>query len=398
MRRSNVNTSHGADFRYRRRPWFFHTRFDEESTEYGESTTDVTRLGVDGMYYKDFANGGTFSVDGAFNPSRYETSTGLEGETEDARVGNLLDFGRWRLSSNVSWNQDAQRGNLDRRDIESDQLLWWEQFTAHLPFNLRAELGYRWQDSENRLPLRDGSTRIYDSQTQDLDFDLIHKLYLSLESTYSFRYGDQTSSGGESASTSHGLNFNYSKEIPARSRIIANLGGSRTDSREQGPGQRRRGRAPGDAGARLVRAGAAEHRPRQRARHPALAAAAERAHRARRGGALHPDAGGRRAGADGLRPAAAVRGARDLRDPRLLSSSTTAATSLTTDTLSHSASVELFDQLLTPYYSYSELRSRTTSGYYGGGGPRLDDIHRGPASSAGASSGSWPSTRTSTGR
>jgi hypothetical protein len=366
VRRTNVNTSYGADFRYRRKPWFFHTRFDEESTEYGESTTDVTRLGVDGMYYKDLANGGTFSVDAAFNPSRYETSTGLEGESDDARVGNLLDFGRWRLSSNVSWNQDAQRGTTDRRDIESDQFLWWEQLTAYLPYHLRAELGYRWQDSENRLPLPDGGTRIYDSRTQDLDFDLIHKLYLSLESTYSFRYGDQTSSAGESASTSHGLNFNYSKEIPARSRIIANLGGARTDFESKGQVsvvEEGHPATPVPGSFVLARQNIDRATVRVTLRSPLppneLIELVERVHYT-----LTPAGAGLELMVFALPPQFVVPGTYEIRVSYVLDDG---SYELTTDTLSHSVSVELFDQLLTPYYSYSELRSRTKSGYYGGG-------------------------------
>lgn len=365
VHRENVNTSYGADFRYRRKPWFFHSRYDEETTEYGDESTDVSRLGLDGMFYRQWGAGYVFSADAAYNPSKFETSAGLEGDSDDARIGNLLDFGRYRLSSNLTWNRYAQRGVLDRRDIESDQLFWWEQFTAYLPWNLRAEAAYRWQDSENRLPLRDGGTSVYDSTSQYVDFDLIHRLYQSLESTYSFRFADQDSSAGGSSSTSHGLNFNYTKAIP-RGRVTANLGGTRTDLDNKGrlsvveeghPAQ------PVPGSFVLARQNIDRATIRVTLRSPLppndLVELVERVHYT-----LAPAGAGLELTVFALPPQFAVPGTYEIRVSYVLDDGNY---ELTTDTLSHGVSVELFDQLLTPYYSWSQIRSRTKSGYYGGG-------------------------------
>ena len=138
-RRNSINTSYGADFRYRKRPYFFHSRYSEESVDSEETRTDVSRLGIDGQYYKDFAGGRIFSVDAAFNPSRFESSYGVSGETSEARAGSLVDLGRYRLDSSVTWSRHSQ-GIDSRDDLESEQLAWYERFTALLPHHLRAEL------------------------------------------------------------------------------------------------------------------------------------------------------------------------------------------------------------------------------------------------------------------
>ena len=363
-RRNSINTSYGADFRYRKRPYFFHSRYSEESVDSEETRTDVSRLGIDGQYYKDFAGGRIFSVDAAFNPSRFESSYGVSGETSEARAGSLVDLGRYRLDSSVTWTRNSQ-GTDSRDDLESEQLAWYERFTALLPHHLRAELAYRYLDSETTLPAGAAGRRRFSTESRYLDLDLIHQLYRSLQTTYSARLADQSSPGGESSSVGHSLSFNYTKEIPG-GRLIANLGGSRVESENRGrldvveeghPATQ----IPGSFV--LARQNIERGSLRVSLRSPLppneMIELTEGVHYA-----LAEVGAGLELTVYSLPPQFVVPGTYEIRVSYVLAGGNF---ELRMDTVTHGASLELFDQRLTPYYSYSELRSRVLSGQYGGG-------------------------------
>ena len=204
--------------------------------------------------------------------------------------------GRWRLSSNVSRNQDAQRATLRPARLSRATS---SSGGSSSPPSCRATCARSSSIAGRRartgFPAADGGTRVYDSQTQDLDGDLIHQLYESLESAPTpFRYGDADLARPASrASTSHELNFNYTRRSRAAAGCIANLGRLADRLREHGPASTWSSEGhPAIAGPRLVRAGAGRTSTAPTVRvflrspvSPIELIAA------RRGGALHPDAG-----------------------------------------------------------------------------------------------------------
>ncbi len=232
-RENSVATDHGADFRYRNKPYFVHARFSDETLASEALSSQVQRLGLDGEYFKEYEDGDHLSVTAAFNPSRFDRSTGLEGTSREALAGNLLDFGRYRLSSNLSANRLEQEDRYSGR-FESEQFSWLERFDVELPMNFTGELYYRHQENENRFPdLIPGQSRALSNRSRDLSAMLSHQLYDSLTSSYTFTRDEQDSIGGDSSSTSHQLAFSYDKTIP-RGRLLLGTSFGRNDLESSG--------------------------------------------------------------------------------------------------------------------------------------------------------------------
>ncbi len=230
-RENSVATTEGADFRYRKKPYFLHARYSDETLTSSTLSSGVQRLGLDGEYFKQYEGGDYFSVTAAFNPSRFDRSTGLEGTTREALLGNLLAFGRYRLSSNLSstrLEQDDQRRNR----FESEQFIWRERFDVELPLDFRGELDFRHQENDSRYPdAAPGQARELSNLTRDFAAVLSHQLFDSLTSSYTFNRSTQESIFGESSASAHQLAFSYDKEIP-RGRLLlgSSFGRSELDS------------------------------------------------------------------------------------------------------------------------------------------------------------------------
>ena len=233
VRDNSIATTQGADFRYRRKPYFLHARYSDDSLTSGELRSNIERLALNGEYFKQYEGGDYLSVTAAFNPSRFDRSTGLEGTSLEAMAGNLLAFGRYRLDSNLSATRLEQE-DLRSDRFESDQLIWQERFNVELPWNFSGELYYRQQESENRFPstLPQASTSL-SNLSRDLSALLSHQLYESLTSSYTFTRSEQDSAGGGSDSTAHQLAFSYDKTIP-RGRLLLGTTLGRTEVASSG--------------------------------------------------------------------------------------------------------------------------------------------------------------------
>ena len=232
-RENSVATSQGADFRYRRKPYFLHARYSDDDLTNGELSSNVRRLGLNGEYFKQFEDGDHLSVTAAYNPSRFARSTGLDGTSREALAGNLLAFGRYRLDSRLSSTTLEQDDHRSRR-FESDQFLWRERFDVDLPLRFHGVLTYRHQENDNRLPGAVPDESVTRSNlTRDLSAILSHQLFESLTSSYTFSRDTQDSLGGDSTSTSHQLAFSYDKTIP-RGRLLLGSSFGRNDIESSG--------------------------------------------------------------------------------------------------------------------------------------------------------------------
>ena len=202
------------DFRYRKKPYFLHARYSDDKLTSGAIGSDVERLGVNGEYFKQYEDGDHLSVTAAYNPSRFDRSTGLEGTTREALLGNLLAFGRYRLSSNLS-STVLEQDETNTGHYESRQFLWQERFDVELPLRFRGELFYRHQQHEDRFPrTTPGHSGSLSSRSRDFSAVVSHQLFDSLTSSYTVSRDMQDSEGGNSESTSHQLAFTYDKTIP----------------------------------------------------------------------------------------------------------------------------------------------------------------------------------------
>jgi hypothetical protein len=232
-RRNSVETRYGADLRYRRKPYLLRTRYTDDEVEAGGASSRVQRLAWTGEYFRELPGDRLLSVSGAFDPSRFRTSGGIDGDAREARLGSFLDLGRWRLRSQLARDVRHQRGGGTGR-FDSDELLWEEQLTVKLPLGFRAELAYHHRDDDTKTGGGAAGPELdLSSRRRELQLDLHHRLYQSLDSRYGFRRTQSDGTFGDSAARSHALGMSYSKAIP-RGRVTTSVDLSRTDTDSSG--------------------------------------------------------------------------------------------------------------------------------------------------------------------
>lgn len=366
---NTVATTLGADVRYRVKPWYFHARAAEDGFDTAGVTTTIRKLNLDGKYAKEFTEGRKVSFDATYSPSRLTDSTGYASDLTEASLTNELESRRFRLFSNAALSDLSQLGGPTTLRASSRMFSWYEQFTADLPYRLRAELYWRYQDNDSEYgrasdPTTTSLTNIHKSG----EFDLKHQLYESLQTTYAFRWDSNTSSGGETTAVNNSLNFNYTKWIDGvtgRLMLGLNLGGGETQNTGQAqvvdelhpgvsvPGTFLLQQSGGDPASVVVLV---------RSPQPPfdLVRLIEGLNYtvATVGNALEITV-------FSLPPEFLVPGKYDFRVSYSLASGDFKAR---IRNFGQSGSLSLFDNLLTPYYNYSSVKSEVISGVYPGGG------------------------------
>lgn len=362
----NLATSRGADLRYRRKPLFLRARYSDDRLESDRSFSRVQGLVTEAEYFQRSRSGDELSLTASHNPARFSASSGLEGTSTESTAGGFLDLGwlRWDASATRS-TREQHDGFLTPGQFESEQLAWQQRLSLHLPAHFRTDFAYRWLDSTNRLPATVlGPGNELSSLDKDLRVDVVHRLYQSLDSTYTFRDATRTSAGGETGDRFHALAFNYTKAIP-RGRVQAglNLGRGETTSAGQAqvvnephpalrvPGTFTLGQATADR-ASLVVFLKSPVEPFE------IVQLAEDVHYT-----VAPIADRFEVTLFALPAEFVVPGTYDFFVSYELAAGDYR---LRTDTLGHSASVQLFDNLLMPYYSYVEVRSDVAAGFFPG--------------------------------
>ena len=228
---SLVENSRGASFRYRNKPYFFNARYADDSIESAQSDSDVTRLYVEGQYFKRYASGNELSFNAAYNPSWFSASHGFDGSSTEYLLGNFVNLKRVRFSTNVSKDSYEQHSPSSGK-FTNDQWSGYELMSAYLPWKFRADLSYRYDDNDTKIEEPgDGQDRKLSDTSKNLQLDVVHRLYESLDSRYTLLDNSLTSSGGDTTLLSHSVMLDYTKTIP-RGRINAgiNMGRADTDS------------------------------------------------------------------------------------------------------------------------------------------------------------------------
>ena len=230
-RHGNVETSNGARFRYRSRPWFLNAGYLDNTTSSSTDRSEVKRVDLNGEYFREFGGGHTFSATAFFLPSWFSGSRELDGSSTQYGVTGLVDMHTVRVDLTASQTDYEQESPLSGR-IESDQFHFQERLSAYFPLNFRGDFLYRVIDNETTTrTLAAPAPVALSDDSHDLEAILSHRLYESLDSRYIFLRSERESSGGDSTAVSHTLGFDYGKTIP-RGRILAgvNLSTVRTDS------------------------------------------------------------------------------------------------------------------------------------------------------------------------
>ncbi|HVO23822.1 MAG TPA: hypothetical protein VMW56_09355 [Candidatus Margulisiibacteriota bacterium] len=241
---SSVETEEGGSFRYRKKPFFFHTGGGQEHIESGLTTTDIERFFLDGEYFKRFRGGNEMSFNGAFNPSWYNSTGGISGNTYQYLAGNTLNLAslpvwlgaeRIRLTSNLSKLTSDEQSGTAFQDFTNDQQSAYELLSAYLPYNFRSDLRYYYTKNDATIGEPAGlPSQKLSNKTNDIDLDVVHRLFESVDTTYTFLDTWQDSSGGHTSFVGHSGTVNYTKSIPWGTLLLGtNVGTGETDSSGQ---------------------------------------------------------------------------------------------------------------------------------------------------------------------
>lgn len=226
----SIATTYGTLLRYRRKPYFANANFVDTTLDSGGSSSNTKRLGLDGEYFKRFNNGYEVSVTGAAKPSWYSDSQGLDGSAQEYLLGNFVNLKRVRLSTTLTENMFEQTRDPDQ-SYDANQFYWWELLSLYLPWDFRSNLSYRYHDSSSDITTARDPDRSYDDQGSTVQFDVIHRLYDSLDTTYRLLSDARESSGGDTDLLSNNLSIDYNKRIPTgRFATGVSLGRTTTDN------------------------------------------------------------------------------------------------------------------------------------------------------------------------
>ncbi len=230
-----VEYSKGAIFQYDERPYSLHAGYTDSSSETSFGHTDVEHLSVRGLYYKMFKNYKSLAVSAGYDQVDFGTSqSSNKGTLRSYDFGNTIGV-RWgSLSSSFVKSDGDQRTALPGK-VTNSFLTWNEALTAYLPLNFTVNADYLYQKSELTSEATETAPERNVSNTQRrTQFQIIHQLYNSLRSSYTFLNVSYESSGGEIDNTTHLLQADYKKRIPwGRLSMGAGLGRSVSDNTGQ---------------------------------------------------------------------------------------------------------------------------------------------------------------------
>jgi hypothetical protein len=227
-----VGTSRGASLHYRRKPYFFEAGAQDTALQSATSRSDVTSYRLSGQFFKEYRRGRRFSLSASADPTRF-TGTSVDGRTRQYYAEGVLTLPPVTLSSTAVKNSVEQQGE-GGPVFRSDQRSLLEHLSANLPKGFTTRFSWSDHRSEGSVSTSESAPPASNSG-QSIEAELAHRLYRSLDSRYAFHRTSDTSSRGESTLVSHGLSGLYRKFIPhGRLQIGANGGWTNTDSQGQG--------------------------------------------------------------------------------------------------------------------------------------------------------------------
>jgi len=205
---------YGAMVRYKLKPWFLDADFLDSTLHQSGIRSNVKRFNADAEYFKRFDQGYEFSVNGSARPTWYDDSEGLDGTSDEYLGSALINLTNVRLDSTVTDNRfEQERDSFDH--YKTDQFAWWELLTVYFPWNFRTDLTWRLNDNQSTvsqagLPIE----RRYSNDEKNLQLDVIHRLYESVDTRYRFVMDDQDAGDSSSDLLAHSLSVDYTKQIP----------------------------------------------------------------------------------------------------------------------------------------------------------------------------------------
>ncbi|MBU4261812.1 MAG: hypothetical protein KKC76_08035 [Proteobacteria bacterium] len=201
----------GARARYDERPWSSTLSYTNHDSS-GSFSSDNQSL----LYNLNYFQTGT-NVSGTYNHNTSSNNDGAEDTTRDMYNLNFIKkLGKVRFNSRWTHDEHDQEDSYydalpSSSFMEEDEL--YGEVDVELPHNFDTILSYLNSD-RNSTYFRDTGTLESYTETQYYNFRLHHRLYKSLNS--SFSAGKQTTDaiGGNTDQQNYRLAFDYAKQIP----------------------------------------------------------------------------------------------------------------------------------------------------------------------------------------
>lgn len=212
-----VGYDSGAIFRYKKRPFGFDLGYNMTTLESPQSTTNANNVRTNATYFKDWVSlSGSFSHTSS-DSSSFGVSTSYS--SDNYSFENQLKYPKREIYLTSGVNGVIYNQNSIVQTFDDRTLTWTEQLSAELPLNLTSNVFYtHFDDNGKTLESGASSETPQSSKSDNTSFSLTHKLYRSLITTYSFSYQSTTSAEGDSTASTKGtnqsLNSTYTKKIP----------------------------------------------------------------------------------------------------------------------------------------------------------------------------------------
>ena len=213
----------GANFNYRQKPYFFHAGYYQQTVESPSSTTETKTYRANGSYI-----GKVMTHSASYGHTDSDSSQTGHGTRETYAYNNLIRLSGSSLDSRYDGSLSDQQQRPDTT-LRTRQNNWTELLTVPLPWNFGFDASFRSTTQTDRTeaegsgqPAVELSNR-YSNTTVNLN----HRLYQSLTTHYGHTDSTIRSSTGELDTRSDFLNGTYVKLIPT-GRLTAGVQFGRT--------------------------------------------------------------------------------------------------------------------------------------------------------------------------
>lgn len=223
-----VTTTEGGRLRYEKKPLFLNLLYSDTSVNREDLSYNTKIFSSSAKYYKDFSAGRSLSFSGSFT----KTDSGVYGNRKHYQLGNGIRLSWSSLDSTLSFDRWSSNSTY-----KYDSMSWAERLQINLPYNFTA--GLSWIFTEDN---RDFNNRLMEQQTRNGSLSLSHRLYNSLFSNYrvgfmSTETVEKTSEIRIKADTlniSHYFSTNYRKRIISENFLNSGLSISTIRSERDG--------------------------------------------------------------------------------------------------------------------------------------------------------------------
>ncbi len=217
----------GAIFRYTRRPLFAEMSATENTTSGLFSYTAKTYRGNIGHYLGPFFNSAGYAH------TQSTTSQNIQTTRNDEFFSNELNLTFLTLSSRFETDRQKQEDPLSA-SLSTETVSWIEQLSTELPGNLNAAASFNFlKDTRTTEQTTSSSENVVFNKSDNAGFVLSHRLYDSLRTNYNVNYVSAESTGGDTRTASQALTSAYTKKIPTGT-FFAGINLSNTHSEIRG--------------------------------------------------------------------------------------------------------------------------------------------------------------------